>query len=156
MSPRSVFDDTLRQAPLLHVRDDLATAVRCLLDSGLPALPVVDGEERFAGIFGEREFMRALFPGYLDQLKGVAFLRRSLDDTLERRQDCAHERVAEHMNTEHVDVGVDHSDAQLAEIFLHHRVLIVPVTDDGRVQGVVVRSAFFRALAQRLLDAANG
>jgi CBS domain-containing protein len=151
MSPRSVSDDTLRQAPLLHAADHVATAVRCLLDSGLPALPVVDGEERFVGIFGEREFMRALFPGYLDQLKGAAFLRRSLDDTLERREECAHERVAEHMNTEHVDVGVDHSDAQLAEIFLHHRVLIVPVLDGGRVAGVVTRTEFFRAIAERFL-----
>ena len=45
--------------------------MRPLLDSGLPALPVVDERERFAGIFGEREFMGALFPGYLDQLKGA-------------------------------------------------------------------------------------
>ena len=37
------------------------------------------------------------------------------------------------MNTEHVDVGPDYSDTQVAEIFLHHRVLIVPVVDDGRV-----------------------
>ena len=37
------------------------------------------------------------------------------------------------MNTEHVDVGPDFSDTQVAEIFLHHRVLIVPVVDDGRV-----------------------
>ncbi len=34
--------------------------------------------------------------------------------------------------TEHVDVSTDFSDTQVAEIFLHHRVLIVPVTDGGR------------------------
>ena len=39
------------------------------------------------------------------------------------------------MNTEHVDVGPDFSDTQVAEIFLHHRVLVVPVVDDGRVDG---------------------
>jgi CBS domain-containing protein len=95
--------------------------------------------------------MRALFPGYLDQLQGAAFLRRSLDETLERREGCARERVAEHMNTEHVDVGVDHSDAQLAEILLHHRVLVVPVLDGGRVEGVVTRTDFFHTIAERFL-----
>ena len=35
------------------------------------------------------------------------------------------------MNTEHVDVGADYSDTQVAEIFLHHRVLIVPVSTTG-------------------------
>jgi CBS domain-containing protein len=56
------------------------------------------------------------------------------------------------MNTEHVDVEVDHSDAGVAETFLHHRVLIVPVTDGGRVVGVITRSDFFRALAQRFVE----
>ena len=49
---------------------------------------MVDERGRFAGVFGEREFMSALFPGYLDQLKGAAFLRRSLDETLEKRDAC--------------------------------------------------------------------
>jgi hypothetical protein len=35
----------------------------------------------------------------------------------------------------HVDVGSDFSDAQLAETFMHHRVLIIPVVDYGRVIG---------------------
>ena len=55
------------------------------------------------------------------------------------------------MNTEHVDVGPDFSDVGLAEIFLHHRVLIVPVTDDKRVVGVITRSDFFAAVADRFL-----
>ena len=77
MSPRSISDDSLRHPRSLHVDDRIGAAVRNLLESGLPALPAVDGRERFAGIFGEREFMRALFPGDLDQLKGAGFLRRS-------------------------------------------------------------------------------
>jgi len=44
----------------------------------------------------------------------------------------------------------DFSDTQLAEIFLHHRVLIIPIVDAGRVTGIVTREDFFRALAQRL------
>ena len=55
------------------------------------------------------------------------------------------------MNTEHVDVGPDFSDTQVAEIFLHHRVLVVPVVDGGRVVGVITRSDFFRTIAERFL-----
>ena len=51
---------------------------------------------------------------------------------LEKRQACRFEPVAQHMNTEHVDVGPDFSDVGLAEIFIHHRVLIVPVTEHKR------------------------
>jgi CBS domain-containing protein len=60
------------------------------------------------------------------------------------------------MNTEHVDVGPDFSDAQVAEIFLHHRVLLVPVVENRRVLGVITRSDFFRALAERVLEAPPG
>jgi CBS domain-containing protein len=153
MSLRAIAAHSLRDAPTLRIDEPVEHAVRRLLETKLPALPVIDRDGRFAGIFGEREFMTALFPGYLDQLKSAAFLRRSLDDTLQRRESCRLEPVERHMNREHIDVGVDHSDAQLAEIFLHHRVLIVPVVDDGRVAGVITRSDFFHALAQRFLAA---
>ena len=56
------------------------------------------------------------------------------------------------MNTEHVHVDRDFSDLAVAEIFLHHRVLIVPVTENGRVLGVITRADFFRSVAQRFLE----
>jgi CBS domain-containing protein len=55
------------------------------------------------------------------------------------------------VNTEHVDVGADFSDAEVAEIFLHHRVLLVPVTEERRVIGVITRSDFFRSVGERFL-----
>jgi CBS domain-containing protein len=39
----------------------------------------------------------------------------------------------------------------VAETFLHHRVLIVPVRQGGRVVGVITRSDFFAGLAARFL-----
>ncbi len=153
MSPRTISDLIVREPPLLHTRDSVEAAVRELRDTDLPALPVLDDRERFAGIFGEREFMGALFPGYLKELKGAAFLHRSLDEALEKRDSCRIEPILGHMNTEHVDVGSDFSDTQVAEIFLHHRVLVVPIVDGGRVAGLITRHDFFRTLAGRFLDA---
>jgi len=137
---------------VLHTGDTLEAAVRRLVETDLPALPVVDERERFKGVFGEREFVTALFPGYVGQLKGAAFLRGSLDKALEKRDGCRSELVRDHMNTEHVEVSSDHSDLQVAEIFLHHRVLIVPVVDDGKVVDVIARHGFFRELAERFLS----
>ena len=56
------------------------------------------------------------------------------------------------MHTEHVHVDRDFSDLAVAEIFLHHRVLLVPVTDDGRLLGVITRGDFFRSVAKRFLE----
>ena len=151
MSPRTVTDPLLRDAPILHVDDTVGHAVRALLDTELPALPVVDARECLHGIFGEREFLSAVFPGYLDILKYAGFVKKDLDSALEKRRECSVEAVGKYVNTEHVDVGTDFSDAQVAETFLHHRVLLVPVTDAGKVVGVITRADFFRSVAERFL-----
>jgi CBS domain-containing protein len=152
MSPRTVTDPLLQEAPVIRAADNVATAVRAVLDSHLPALPVVDENEKLLGIFGEREFLGAVFPGYLKELKYAGFVKRSLEDALEKRSSCRAEEVRKYVNTEHVDVGSDFSDAEVAEIFLHHRVLLVPVIDGGKVVGVITRGDFFRSVAERFLD----
>ncbi len=153
MCPQSLSHDLVIEVPALRSDDTIEHGVKMLIDTEHPALPVVDDRGRPAGIFGEREFMAALFPGYLGQLKHAGFVKHSLDDAIEKRASCATETVGEHANTDHVDVDIDYSDVQLAEIFLHHRVLIVPVTDNGRVIGIITRGDFFRRIANRFLDA---
>ena len=149
--PRTIADLIHRECPVLTYRTDVATAVRTLFDSGLPALPVADEDGRYRGIFGEREFFNALFPGYVRTIGYAGFIPRSIEDVLEKRAECAMEVVGDHLNAEHVDVTADVSDVQIAETFMSHRILIIPVTDHGRVTGVILRSAFFRALAERFL-----
>ncbi len=153
MSPRAVTESVRRASPVLRDTDEMGDAVRAVLESDLPALPVVDAQDRYAGLFGEREFIGALFPQYLKTLGYAGFVPRSIDAVLDRRRRAATDHVREWMNAEHVDVLDDASDAALAETFLHHRVIVVPVTDAGRrVVGVVLRRDFFRALAPRYLD----
>jgi CBS domain-containing protein len=151
MSPQRIGDLVLREPPVVSADQQLGDAIRTLLDSDLPALPVLD-RGRYVGIFGEREFMGAIFPGYVGQLRGAAFLTHSIDAALERRDACRNDPVSRHMNTEHIDVGPDYSDVQLAEVFLHHRVLVIPIVDDGQVVGLVTRHAFFQAVARRFLE----
>lgn len=152
MSPRSISDLALHDAPVVRVDDTVEDAVKQLVASQLPAVLVVDQSGVYQGIFGEREFMKARFPGYLNQLHGTAFLSRSLDDALEKRDSCRNEPVGRYMSTEHIDVGPDFADTQVAELFLHHRVLAIPVVADGQVEGMIMRQDFFRAIAQRFLE----
>jgi CBS domain-containing protein len=142
----------IEEAPTLRQDEPVAEAVRTLLASGLPALPVVDSGGVLVGLFGEREFMAALFPGYVGELHYAAFVSGQLDEALEKRAACAREPVAQHMNTDHVSVDEDFSDVGLAEVFLHHRVLVVPVERHRRPLGVIRRTSFFRHLAERFLE----
>ena len=151
MGPRTIADLVHRDVPVIPGSSTIEAAVPVLLSSKLPAVPVVDDEQHFSGIFGEREFITALFPGYVGSLRHAGFVPKSIDAVLERRQSCRTEPVSRHMNTEHIDVGPDFSDVGLAEIFIHHRVLIVPVVEHKRVLGVITRAEFFAEVAQRFL-----
>lgn len=150
--PRTLTDDLVREVPILSAGEPVGEAVRKIVAEGLPALPVEDDRGRYAGIFGEREFVTAIFPGYLGQLKYAGFVPHSLDKEIDQRAACVGEPIAKHVNDERIEVDEDYSDAQLAETFLHHRVLIVPVVDsERRVQGVVTRRDFFAALVDRVV-----
>ncbi len=142
----------VKPATILSVEDSVATAVAELRASDVRALPVADARGRMAGVFGEREFFTALFPGYVSDLRSAAFVPAALDETIEHRASSAGQAVGRFMTTDHVDVPLDASDLELAEIFLHHRVLIAPVIDGGRIVGVVDRQDFFETLAGRFLD----
>lgn len=148
----SIARATIREVEPLSTNDKVGSAARRLIDEQLPALPAVNEDGGFAGIFGEREFMMALFPAYVDTLGSAAMISRSLDETIERRAGCAELAISTLLTTDHVVVEDEYSDTQLAEIFLHHRVLIAPIATNGRVHALITRGDFFRALAAKVVD----
>jgi CBS domain-containing protein len=145
----SIVKQTLREIEPLDADELIGPAARRVIEAGLPALPAVEKDGSFAGIFGEREFMAALFPGYMGELASAAMVSRSVDETIERRADCAEQPIRRWLTTDHVLVEDDFSDTQLAEIFLHHRVVIVPIATAGRVHAIVTRHDFFCELVDR-------
>jgi CBS domain-containing protein len=147
--PDSIVKRALREVEPLDADELIGPAARRVVDAGLPALPAVEADGSFAGIFGEREFMAALFPGYVRELGSAAMVSRSVDETIERRSDCSEEPIRRYLTTDHVLVEDAYSDTQLAELFLHHRVLIVPIATAGRVHALVTRHDFFCALVER-------
>ena len=94
--------------------------------------PAVESDGRFAGIFGEREFMAALFPGYFGELGSSRMISRSMEAADRAPPRLAREPIRPYLTTEAVVVEDDYSDTQLAELFLHHRVLIIPIATEGK------------------------
>lgn len=136
----------------LRLDEPIGSAVRKVIDADLPGLPVVDKDGKFAGIFGEREFMAAFFPGYMKDLHSAAMIKRTMDATIDRRIGCVEESIEKYLTTDHVMVEDDYSDTALAELFLHHRVLIIPIATHGKIHAVVTRSQFFKGMAKRVSE----
>jgi CBS domain-containing protein len=154
--PDSIVKAELREVEPLSVDDTVGRAARRVVESGLPALPVVKADGSFAGIFGEREFMGALFPGYVKELTSSAMISRSMDEAIDRRIECALETIEKHLTVDAVVVDENYSDTHIAELFLHHRVLVIPVATDGRVSAVITRHDFYEALVGRFIRRATG
>jgi len=147
--PDSIVNEAMREVEPLSADDLVGTAARRVIETNLPALPATEPDGAFAGIFGEREFMAALFPGYVGELTSARMISRSMDETIERRLECAQEPIRRYLTTDAVLVEDDYSDTQLAELFLHHRVLIIPIATSGRIHALVTRHDFFQTLVRR-------
>jgi CBS domain-containing protein len=150
--PDSLVRQTMQEVKPLRADEPVGSATRKVIESGLPALPAVEADGSFAGIFGEREFFSALFPGYVGTLQSAAVISRTIDEVIDRRLGCSEEPIRDYLTTDQVVVADEYSDTQLAELFLHHRVLVIPVATEGRIHAVVTRNEFFRALAARVID----
>lgn len=149
--PDSIVKKTLREIEPLSADDLIGPAATRVIEAELPGLPAVEEDGSFAGIFGEREFMAALFPGYVGTLASARMVSPDIDATIERRVGCREEPIRKYLTTDHVVVEDEFSDTLLAETFLHHRVLVIPIATEGKVHAVVTRSDFFQALVARVL-----
>jgi CBS domain-containing protein len=151
--PDSIVKEAMIEVEPFSADETVGTAARKLVELGLPALPAVEADGSFAGIFGERELMGALFPGYVGTLASARIISPSIDAAIDRRATCRDEPIRGYLTTDHVVVEDEFSDTQLAELFLHYRVLVVPIATRGRVHAVVTRSDFFRQLVERFMAA---
>lgn len=153
MTPGKLAKAITREVPLLETGDTVEEAVAKIIEAGVSALPIVDTNGRLYGVFGEREFIGAMFPGYLRELSSAAFVSRLLDEAIKMRLKCRDDPVSKYATTEKIAAGPEHSHAQLAETFLHHRVRIIPIVDaDQHVLGIVTRFDFFRVLGERFWE----
>lgn len=114
-------------AVVTHSDTPVKTAESMLAERGFTALPVVDEDDRLAGIVTEADFVADRFPGPL------------------RR---AARTVRELMSVPVRTVDVDDDAAALAKVMLTEHIRCLPVLDRGKLAGVVTRRDFLRALAR--------
>jgi CBS domain-containing protein len=122
----------------------LADAVTALFEAQVPALAVVDPDGRFVGIFSESDLLRAVFPGYLSEVRHTAFLPDSalaLEELAERARALPVRELARRSEVLHVDDSQIHA----AERLLHTGEDALPVVDGTRFVGMLSVAALCHA-----------
>ena len=100
-------------------------AIDTLLMQRISGLPVVDDRDQLVGIVTEFALL------------AIAYDPSILKDT-----------VAQHMTTDVLTVDVDDPIRKVADLCIVHRVRRVPVTEQGRLTGLIARRDVLKAIYQ--------
>ena len=134
--------NVLTVSPDTHVRE----VARKLIERGVSAVPVVDGEGRLLGIISEGDLMRRRESG--TERRPSWWLR-----LLQNPGDTAADYVKTHgvhakdvMTRNVITVGESATAAEIAELLEKHRIKRVPVLRQGKVVGIVSRANLLHGL----------
>jgi len=129
----------------------LAEAVAELFVARVPAVAVLDDARRVLGVLSERDVLRAVFPGYLAEIRHTAFLpddASALDELAARARDRP---VRDFVRKAEV-LYADDSQVHAAERLMHSGDDALPVVDGARFIGMLSVAA----LCHTRLDRPSG
>jgi CBS domain-containing protein len=135
-------------APVLSVAPDttIGEISKLLLERGISAVPVLDGDGKLVGIVSEGDLVWRLEPGRHRPSWWLALLND--EDKQARDYTKSHSRRAADVMTRRV-VSVDEfaTLGSIATLLEKHHIKRVPVLRDGRVIGIVSRANLLQGLA---------
>ncbi|MEO7556327.1 MAG: CBS domain-containing protein [Acidimicrobiales bacterium] len=131
--------------------DTVEHALRTLVDSGVDAAPVIDGDRIVVGVLSSADLVvkeaQLHLPRFISVL-GASFEigKRDFDADLEK---ALGSRVSQLMANEPITCGPDDTIEQAATLMHDERVSRLPVTDgDGHLVGLVSRHDVLRAILE--------
>jgi len=129
----------------------LKDAARILLDRRISGLPVIDSDNKLAGIVTEADFLSALGIPCHHPAHSVWQTLESMFSTTPRNN-LSPKAVLDIMSTQTVTVGLDQTLHEVIDTMKRHHVKRVIVVDtDTKVAGIITRSNLVRVLLQKIL-----
>jgi len=149
-----VADVMTRRVLSVALEETVEAAAKQMLERGISGLFVVDAKGDLAGVVTEGDLLRRdelgtqrFRPWWLRML--VSPGRQAADFTRTHGR-----KVGDVMTDEVISVPSDANLEEVVETMERHRIKRVPVTEAGRVVGVVSRSDLLRALVGRVREPA--
>jgi CBS domain-containing protein len=140
-------DVMVRDVITVKPEDDIAHAVKLLLENDVSALPVVEDDGKVVGVLSEADLIHREeigtdkhHPWWLEAVMPASKLAG------EFAKSHGH-RVDEVMTLDPVTASEDATLGEIATLLEHHRIKRLPIVRDGKLVGIVSRSNLIQALA---------
>lgn len=122
-----------------------------LAEHKISGVPVVDGHGRVVGMVSEADVILQdadlHFPYYIQFLESVIYLQ-SVSKFEERFRKAFGSKVGDVMTDEVIDISPDATVRQAATVMADQKVNRLPVTESGRLVGIITRGDVVRAIAE--------
>ena len=149
---RTAQDIMTREVITINPEADITEAVKILLDKGINGLPVVDDAGKLVGILCQSDLVRMQknlpIPSLFTLLDGFVPLSSSalLEAEVKR---IAASKVSDAMSTKVVTVPPDMTIDEIAALMVDKKFHTLPVTDKGRLLGIVGKKDVIKTLIPR-------
>jgi CBS domain-containing protein len=108
-------------------------------------LPVVDGDNRLIGIIAEKDVLHSLFPT-MENLVSEGLHSVDMDKQLSRYSDVLEQTVSELMTRNPISVDPEMHLLRAATIMVRHNFRRIPVTDQGKLAGMLTLGDVHKAI----------
>ncbi len=146
---RTAQDIMTTEVITINPEADITEAVKILLDKGVNGLPVVDESGQLVGILCQSDLVRMQkslpIPSLFTLLDG--FVPMSSSALLEAEvKRIAASKVSDAMSTKVVTIGPDMTIDEIAALMVDKKFHTLPVTDEGKLMGVVGKKDVIKTL----------
>lgn len=123
-------------------------ALDLLQKKKISGLPVIDKDNKLAGMFTEKEVLSYILPGYIEKV-GRFVYEQNPKSTKKKFADLTQMKVAQLMRKDVVTTTEDTALCELARIMLTQKARRIPVLDKaGKVVGIVTRGDVLQAFVK--------
>ncbi|MCF4150431.1 CBS domain-containing protein [Dethiosulfovibrio sp. F2B] len=129
-------------------QDRVFDAIHVLYSHGLSGLPVIDDDWRLVGYLSESDILKPTIPTYLEILAQSTFFGNEENLLFQRFGAMKNDLVQDFMQKDPVFVSSDTSIMTVADMMLRKKFKRLPVTEEGRLIGIIDRGAFCEFLME--------
>jgi CBS domain-containing protein len=140
-------------SPPIYVKPDTSVAeiADLLTKNRISGVPVVDEEMRVVGIVTEADLFLKQQPVPFSLVRATTLLNRWVPpESVERvREELEQAKAEDVMTRAVICADIDQTIGEVARVMVQHDVKRVPVTENGKLVGMLTRYDMIRRMAQR-------